>query len=1165
MSSNSLILASQKTYPASLVLNFDETPFVDSSSYNNTVTTVGSVTTGDAKFGNYAGFWSLSGDPNGGLEISVGNEFNFGTGDFTIECWFKIGYEVWEDRILFTMAHPVDKYGVQLKLLAGIVTGAGCVLEYSIGDGMGVSAAWAFQMNPLDNVTYGTWHHVAVTRNNGIASLYLDGILIGSAYNSTNIPNYNSKFRVGPFRNFYDFWIDGLRVVKGAALYTGTEYIIPNIPPSKYAVISPKLSNHIVITSTKSSGDISGHVTTSTGYYTVNWWDGTRTTYTSGDIFAKAAIGGSQPITIYPSAVNSLLLNFNGSFSDSSSYNHTVTNTGGATISTSVKKYGSGAGNCASGSVSVVSNPIFAFNADFTIEGWFYFNTNNVGYQPLICADSGGDATAWALVLETNNTLTFYGSTGSGWTLISSTTYIPPINEWIHIVVSRIDNNLLIYANGSLIPLSSSSGLTTSIASGTTVRIGGYNYFPDYARTFNGYIDDVRVVKGKALYTSNFTPPTSELTSDVGSDVIGNFLAIDVSNNNLTSVRPFHSRFITGPDTAGYYGYYYYQYNSTQGWMRNGWIPAAAGTVYQLDITSNNLDSSALDQLYLDLLKGNGAVNVTDNIGGDSDNSSIATAKGYTVYGSIAPILSALFNFDGANNSTTFTDSSSYNHVPTRYGNTVISTTQSKFGGASAYFDGTGDYLGISTNSVFAMGYEDFTVECWAYPTSWPTSDLGAIVENRSSSSSGGFLLWLGSDQKWVLYTSANGNATQRVVSSVANATLNTWTHLVGVRKNGKLYLYVNGSLVGSTGTEGSPDDLSPSNTSPIRIGTATDNPGTTRMFYGYIDGLKIVKGKALYIDDFIIPSSAPTTSTSIISSGTTRLLLNCNGSNNSTTFTDSSSAARTVTRTNTVISTTQSKFGGASAYFSNSGTDALAVTNNFNLSNTDFTIEFFFYLINLNGATGNPRLFSIEKSGQSWGVLLNDTTPNFASYNRYGTSAAIDLNNTSFSYNTWYHFAMSKDDDNYRFFLDGSLIGRGVGSYTPTGDVVITIGGCRLQYEYNKLNAYIDDFRVVTGKSLYNYNFTPPTSQLTRYGVPEAPVITSADTSNASTASWTTPNSGLSSLTSYKLYVDGVLAEEGEWNTAAVDVLGSVGSIITVSAVNAYGEGPKSAPYTAT
>jgi hypothetical protein len=636
--------------------------------------------------------------------------------------------------------------------------------------------------------------------------------------------------------------------------------------------------------STKSSGDITGYISTNSGYYTVNWWDGTKTTYVSGANFAKASVGGNQSITIYPSTSNG------------------------------------------------------------SLDGYFY--------------------------------------------------------------------------------------------------------------------------------------------------------NVDVSNNNLTSVRALYSRFTTSPGTQGpgYNNWFNYFYTPTGGWRWNySYVPGPyiPGSNYNLNIGYNSLDSSALNQVYTDLLNGNGSIDVSDNTGGDSDNPSIATTKGYTVYGSLAPILSALFNFNGTNNSTTFTDSSSYNHVPTRFGNTIISTAQSKFGGSSAYFDGTGDYLSIAANSVFAMGKDDFTVECWVYPTSFPTSDLGAIVENRSTSSSGGFLLWLGNDQKWVLYTSANSNGTQRVASSVDNATLNTWTHLAGVRKNGKLYLYVNGSLVASTGVEGSSDDLSPSNTSPIRIGTAADSPGSSRMFYGYIDGLKIVKGKALYTDDFVVPSSAPTTSTTTISSGVTRLLLNCNGSNNSTTFTDSSSAARTVTRTNTVISTTQSKFGGASAYFSNSGTDALAVTNNFNLSNTDYTIEFFFYLINLNGITSNPRLFSIEKAGESWGVLLYDSSPaRFASYNRFGTSSAVEMydyinsaNRQEISLTTWHHFAMTKDNNTYRMFFNGYQIGtKAETEYTPTGNVVLTIGGCRLNYQYNKLNAYMDDFRVITGKALYTSNFTPPTSQLANY-----------------------------------------------------------------------------------
>ena len=52
-----------------------------------------------------------------------------------------------------------------------------------------------------------------------------------------------------------------------------------------------------------------------------------------------------------------------------------------------------------------------------------------------------------------------------------------------------------------------------------------------------------------------------------------------------------------------------------------------------------------------------------------------------------------LMHFDGSNGGTVFTDSSIYNRAVTASGNVNTSTTQKKFGTASAYFDGSGDFL----------------------------------------------------------------------------------------------------------------------------------------------------------------------------------------------------------------------------------------------------------------------------------------------------------------------------------------------------------------------------------------------------------------------------------------------------------------------------------------
>ena len=62
-----------------------------------------------------------------------------------------------------------------------------------------------------------------------------------------------------------------------------------------------------------------------------------------------------------------------------------------------------------------------------------------------------------------------------------------------------------------------------------------------------------------------------------------------------------------------------------------------------------------------------------------------------------------LLPFTGANNSTTFTDASPNPKTITPYGNTKISTAQSKWGSGSGYFDGSGDYLTTPDHTDFVL------------------------------------------------------------------------------------------------------------------------------------------------------------------------------------------------------------------------------------------------------------------------------------------------------------------------------------------------------------------------------------------------------------------------------------------------------------------------------
>ena len=179
-------------------------------------------------------------------------------------------------------------------------------------------------------------------------------------------------------------------------------------------------------------------------------------------------------------------------------------------ISTTTKKYGSGGGHFYGGSATLPSSSLFSFDSDFTIEGWFYFTANDVGYQPLFATDDGDDATGWILLMESMDHIYFYGTEGFGWNpaLSRSTSYQPPTGEWVHLAVVRSGQDLSIYANGVNVTDPGQPASSGTIASGSTVTVGSYLTLPP----FNGYIDDLRVVKGLAVYTGPFIRPAAPLS-----------------------------------------------------------------------------------------------------------------------------------------------------------------------------------------------------------------------------------------------------------------------------------------------------------------------------------------------------------------------------------------------------------------------------------------------------------------------------------------------------------------------------------------------------------------------------------------------------------------------------------------------------------------------------
>lgn len=207
--------------------------------------------------------------------------------------------------------------------------------------------------------------------------------------------------------------------------------------------------------------------------------------------------------------------------------------------------------------------------------------------------------------------------------------------------------------------------------------------------------------------------------------------------------------------------------------------------------------------------------------------------------------VSLLLKGDGTNNSTNIVDSSANNLSITRYGNTKISTTQSKFGGSSLSFDGVSDYLTVQQSSLIQMGTDDFTIEGWVYINSYADASgifqISSVGFNNSTTNSIAVQLW--SNNTWVIY--ANNNYYQ---SAINKWVLNTWYHFAIVRNSAVTKLYINGIELISVSDN--------TNYTGQILGIGSIFSADTYEFNGYIDDFRVTKGVARYTANFTPPGA---------------------------------------------------------------------------------------------------------------------------------------------------------------------------------------------------------------------------------------------------------------------------------------------------------------------
>lgn len=206
-----------------------------------------------------------------------------------------------------------------------------------------------------------------------------------------------------------------------------------------------------------------------------------------------------------------------------------------------------------------------------------------------------------------------------------------------------------------------------------------------------------------------------------------------------------------------------------------------------------------------------------------------------------------LLHGNGANGANIFVDSGPTPKTLSVVGAAQTSTVQSKFGGASMRFSGSGAYLTHANNVSFQFGSSDFTIEAWVYSTADTVAEVLALRNSVNPL----YLLRrnVGGAMRWV-HTDATG-AVISDLTTTQKVALNTWTHIAVVRQAGTVKIYLDGSVATVTGTNSSASYPAP--TGPFFVGAGDS---ASSYWSGYIDDLRITKGKARYTANFTPPTA---------------------------------------------------------------------------------------------------------------------------------------------------------------------------------------------------------------------------------------------------------------------------------------------------------------------
>jgi hypothetical protein len=299
-------------------------------------------------------------------------------------------------------------------------------------------------------VSQNAWHHLVLVRSvsgSTTNAVFLDGVRVGTSTTSTAFPDSTQNFRIGA------------AFLSSSPIYFFTGYI-SNLRFVKGTAV----------------------------------YDPTQTSFSPPQ----------SPLTAI-SNTQLLLSGTNGGIIDQSSRNNLIT-VGSAQVSSTQVKYGTGSlkFNGTTDYLTAIPSNVFSFNTgDFTVEGWYYVTASaDQGLWDQRLSNGSTAGFACRLITSTNYIRVIFNNATA-----LTTSQAVTLNQWNHIALVRASGVVTVYLNGTAMTGGSATATTPS-ATDTNMWIGKLQ---DPSYFYNGYIDDFRVTKGYARYTTTFTPPTQQL------------------------------------------------------------------------------------------------------------------------------------------------------------------------------------------------------------------------------------------------------------------------------------------------------------------------------------------------------------------------------------------------------------------------------------------------------------------------------------------------------------------------------------------------------------------------------------------------------------------------------------------------------------------------------